>query len=362
LPESTKSSPPDLHLWITVLAGGVGSRFWPVSTPTRPKQLLPLASEEPLIADTIARVLTLVPHDHIRILTGEHLAKPILSALHDQLTQAEVMVEPRARGTGPVLAWAAAEIARRDPDAVMASLHSDHVIEPDSALRDELVAAAECARAHQRLVTIGITPTRPETGYGYIKPGARLDARFDAYEVQQFVEKPDRENATQYVQRGYVWNSGIFVWPVKLFLEEIRKYSKEIAPHLQLALDGDAAGFFDAVETVSVDEAVLERSEKVAVMPANFHWDDVGAWDAVGRTRTQDANGNVTVGAVALVDSNNSIAWSEAGSLVLFGVDDLVVVRTNDITFVARRDRTPDLKRLLEQIPPEMREAKKPHG
>lgn len=361
MPESTSSSHPDLDFWITILAGGVGSRFWPVSTPIRPKQLLPLASEEPLITDTIERVLALVPRDHIRILTGEHLAHPILSAV-SSLTENEVMIEPRARGTGPVLAWAAAEIYRKDPDAVMASLHSDHVIEPDSALRDMLIAAAECAHKHQRLITVGVIPTRPETGYGYIKPGARLDPDCDAYEVQQFVEKPDRENATQYVQRGYVWNSGIFIWPVKLFLDEIRQHSKEIAPHLPLAMEGDAEAFFDAVETVSVDETVLERSDNVAVMPATFHWDDVGAWDAVGRTRRKDPHGNVVVGSVALVDSSNNITWSEEGSIVAFGVDDLVIVRTAAVTFVARRDRTPDLKKLLEQIPEHMRDPRKPHG
>jgi mannose-1-phosphate guanylyltransferase len=357
LPESTKSSQPDQHLWITILAGGVGSRFWPVSTPTRPKQLLPLASQQPLIVDTIDRVLSLVPHNHIRILTGAHLADPILSVA-PQLTANEVMVEPRARGTGPVLAWAAAEIYNQDPDAIMVSLHSDHVIEPDTALRELLLAAAECARVHQRLITIGITPTRPETGYGYIKPGARLDTRFDAYEVQQFVEKPDRENATQYVQRGYVWNSGIFVWPVKLFLDEIRAHATEIAPHLDKAFAGNAAGFFDTVETSSVDEAVLERSKHVAVMPANFHWDDVGAWDAVGRTREKDAQGNVSVGNVALVETTNSIVWSEDGGIVAFGVDDLVIVRTGAITFIARRDKTPDMKQLLEQIPAALRDLK----
>lgn len=357
MPESTKSSHPDQHLWITILAGGVGSRFWPVSTPTRPKQLLPLASQQPLIVDTINRVLSLVPHNHIRILTGASLADPILSVAQE-LTANEVMVEPRARGTGPVLAWAAAEIYNQDPDAIMVSLHSDHVIEPDSALRELLVAAAECAGEHQRLITIGITPTRPETGYGYIKPGARLDARFDAYEVQQFVEKPDRENATQYVQRGYVWNSGIFVWPVKLFLDEIRMHATEIAPHLDKAANGDAQGFFDSVEVSSVDEAVLERSKHVAVMPANFHWDDVGAWDAVGRTREKDAAGNVSVGNVALVETTNSIVWSEDGGIVAFGVDDLVIVRTGAITFIARRDRTPDMKQLLEQIPAALRDLK----
>lgn len=343
------------------MAGGVGSRFWPVSTPTRPKQLLPLASDRPLIADTVRRVLSLVPHDHIRILTGAHLAQPILSVVGD-LSDDQMMVEPFARGTGPVLAWAAAEIYRRDPDAVMASLHSDHVIEPDSALQEEILAAAQCAAKYQRLICIGITPTRPETGYGYIKPGARLGEEFDAYEVQQFVEKPDPEMATQYVQRGYVWNSGIFVWPVKLFLDEIRKHSKEIAPVLPAAMAGDTTTFFDKVGNISVDQAVFERSDRVAVMPATFRWDDVGTWDAVGRTRSRDEGGNVRVGNVDMVETTNTIAWAESGTVVTFGVDDLVIVRTPDVTFVTHRDRTAELKTMLDQISPALREQKSRNG
>jgi mannose-1-phosphate guanylyltransferase len=357
LPASTRSSLPDIQLWITVLAGGVGSRFWPVSTPARPKQLLPLASEQPLICDTVDRIRSLVPLDRVRILTGAHLSEPILRSVHG-LSEDQLLVEPKARGTGPVLTWAAAEIARRQPDAVMASLHSDHVITPDAAFQDLLMAAARCAVQHQRLLTIGVTPTRPETGYGYIKPGARLDTEFNAYEVQQFVEKPDRELATQYIQRGYLWNSGIFVWPVKLFLDEVAKHATEIAPQLPLAMEGDTAGFFANVANISVDEAVLERSDRVGVMPATFMWDDVGAWDAVGRTRQQDDDHNVAVGDVHLVDAHNCIAWSDQGPVVLYGTDDLVVVRANNITFVAPRDRTPDLKQLLEQLPAELREPK----
>lgn len=339
------------------MAGGVGSRFWPVSTPARPKQLLPLASAQPLISDTIDRVLTLVPKERIRILTGAHLADPILHEV-TALTAENVLVEPQARGTAPVLTWAAAEIARKDPNAVMASLHSDHVILPTEAFQQMLLDAARCAQTHGRLVTLGITPTRPETGYGYIKPGARLDTEFDAYDVQQFVEKPDRELATQYIQRGYLWNSGIFIWPVKLFLDEVKQHSTEIAPHLSSALEGDASTFFSKVPSISVDEAVLERSRRVAVMPATFTWDDVGAWDAVGRTRKPDEHGNVGVGDVAMVEANNCIAWSEQGTVVLYGTEDLVVVTANDITFVAPRDRTPDLKRLIEQLPRELREPK----
>lgn len=339
------------------MAGGVGSRFWPVSTPARPKQLLPLASEQPLISDTVDRVLSLVPKERIAILTGTHLADPVLRQVNS-LSRDNLLVEPRARGTGPVLTWAAAVIARKDPDAVMASLHSDHVIQPTETFQQMLIAAARCAVEHQRLITIGVSPTRPETGYGYIKPGARLDTKFDAYQVQQFVEKPDRELATQYVQRGYLWNSGIFVWPVKLFLDEVKRHSTEIAPHLAHAIEGDAQRFFADVANISVDEAVLERSERVAVMPATFVWDDVGAWDAVGRTRAQDEHGNVAIGDISLVDASNCIAWAEDGAVVLFGTEDLVVVRANNITFVAPRDRTPDLKRLIEQLPPELREPK----
>ena len=340
-----------------MLAGGVGSRFWPVSTPARPKQLLPLASVQPLICDTIDRVVSLVPTDRIRVLTGAHLAEPILRSV-PALSPDNVMVEPAARGTGPVLTWAAAQISRQDPDAVMASLHSDHVIAPNEAFQQLLVAAARCAVQHQRLLTIGVTPTRPETGYGYLKPGARLDVEFDAYDVQQFVEKPDRELATQYIQRGYLWNSGLFVWPVRLFLEEVARHSGEIAPHLPRALDGDTETFFANVPTISVDEAVLERSDKVGVMPATFMWDDVGAWDAVGRTRDRDAAHNVAVGDVHLVDATNCIAWSDQGPVVLYGTEDLVVVRANNVTFVAPRDRTPDLKRLLERLPQHLREPK----
>lgn len=318
---------------------------------------MPLASAQPLICDTVDRVTSLVPTTRIRILTGAHLSNAILQAV-PSLARENVMVEPVARGTGPVLTWAAAEIAREHPDAVMASLHSDHVITPDAAFQQLLVAAARCAVRHQRLLTIGVTPTRPETGYGYVKPGARLDTEFDAYEVQQFVEKPDRELATQYIQRGFLWNSGLFVWPVRLFLDEVARHSGEIAPHLPRALEGDAAGFFEGVPNISVDEAVLERSDRVGVMPATFLWDDVGAWDAVGRTRTQDNDLNVAVGDVHLVDSTNCIAWSDQGPVVLYGTEDLVVVRANDITFVAPRDRTPDLKQLLEKLPQHLREPK----
>ena len=333
-----------------ILAGGAGSRFWPVSTPARPKQLLPLAGTTPLIVQTVERVLPLVPADRMRILTGENLAAPILAAA-TMLGPEQLLLEPRARGTAPVLVWAAHTVLKQDPDAVMLSLHSDHVIEPASAFRDALAHAAELSRRHRRLFTLGVVPTRPETGYGYIAPGAKFDDESDAFEVDRFVEKPDRARAEQYIAEGCLWNTGIFVWPAALLLAEIREHTPELAGLLPLLDAGDVKGFFEQAPTLSIDEGLLERSRAVGVLRAGFAWDDVGAWDAVGRTRARDAHGNVAEGNAHFLDARNNIAWADDGSIVVFGADNLVVVRSGGITFVAPRERTPDLKQLLARLP-----------
>lgn len=333
-----------------ILAGGVGSRFWPVSTPARPKQLLPLAGTAPLITQTVERVIPLVPAERIRILTGAALAGPILSAV-PQLGRDQLLLEPRARGTAPVLAWAAHTLAARDPDAVMLSLHSDHVIEPAASFRDVLARAASLSRRHRRLFTLGAVPTRPETGYGYIAPGRALPGEDEAHEVARFVEKPDRATAERYIAEGCLWNTGIFIWPAALLLEEMRRHTPELAGLLKLLDEGDAEAFFESAPTLSIDEGVLERSRAVGVLRTTFAWDDVGAWDAVGRTRAGDGNGNVAEGDAHFVDAHDNVAWADDGSIVVFGADDLVVVRTRGITFVAPRARTPDLKQLLSQLP-----------
>lgn len=342
-------------IWAVILAGGIGSRFWPLSTPNRPKQLLPLAGDQPMIASTVSRILPLVSEDRLRILTGERLVRPILDAL-PKLGEDQRFVEPKARGTAPVLVWAAHRIAREDPDAVMISLHADHVIEPDEEFRSLLAELAVLCVQHDRLFTIGVQPTRPETGYGYIRVGERLGPMLDAYEVSDFVEKPDRDTAQEYLLRGnFLWNSGIFVWPVRFFLDQIRAHTPELAALLPLLDQGDDAEFFDRAPDLSIDVGLLERSDRVAVARATFRWDDVGAWDAVGRTLPSDEAGNVRVGDAYVVDSENCIAWSEEGSVVVFGAQDLVVVRTGRLTLVLPRERSADLKILLEAIPEHLR-------
>ena len=304
----------------------------------------------PLILQTVERILPLVPVDHIRVLTGAALAAPILDAV-PQLGAEHLMLEPRARGTAPVLLWAAHALAASDPNSVMVSLHSDHVIEPDDAFRVALARAAELSVRHQRLFTIGATPTRPDTGYGYIKPGSALPEAGDAHIVDRFVEKPDRAKAERYIADSYLWNTGIFIWPTRLLLDEIGRHTPELADLLPLLDRGDVAAFFERAPTLSIDEGVLERSSAVGVLRAAFRWDDVGAWDAVGRNRAADEHGNVAEGDAHFVNAQNCIAWADEGSIVAFGTNDLVIVRTRGITFVAPRERTPDLKRLLAELP-----------
>ncbi len=344
-----------------ILAGGIGARFWPVSTPARPKQLLPLAGERPILAQTVERIRPLIPLDRVRILTGRALARPILDTI-PELTPDALWLEPRARGTAPVLAWAASQIVRADPQAVMISLHADHVIEPEEDFRELLAAVAALSAREQRLFTVGVVPSRPETGYGYIRPGASVPGSgLQAFEVERFVEKPARAVAEEYVASGHLWNSGIFVWPAALLLEQLRLHTPEIASLLPLLDENRVAEFFDRAPTISIDEALLERSDRVAVARASFRWDDVGAWDAVARTRSSDAAGNVGVGDAWFVDAANCIAWADAGAVGVFGAHDLVVARAHGITLVAPRERAPELKQMLARLPERLREPEQ-HG
>jgi len=296
---SSETSHP--HLWAVILAGGIGSRFWPASTPSRPKQLLPLASSRSLLRDTVDRITPLVPAERVRILTGGHLAEPIARAL-PELGPGNLLLEPPAAGTAPVLAWAAAEIERRDPDGIMISVHADHVIEPVEAFRARLARTAELAAAHRRLFTIGAVPTRPETGYGYVRLGPPLPPIDDSgaeggYAVDAFVEKPDAQTARRYLEEGgYLWNTGLFVWRVADLLDQLERHTPELAELIPIVREGAVEEFFRRAPTLSIDEGLLERSDRVSVVPSDFHWDDIGAWDAVFRTRPLDEQGNARVG------------------------------------------------------------------
>lgn len=358
MPGSTRSSSaPDPHLWTTILAGGIGSRFWPASTPARPKQLLPLGSDEPLVVDTLERARALCDDARIRVLARADLMDALRNVL-PRMPAPTWMIEPRPRGTGPALAWAAATLHREDPEAVLVSLHSDHVIRPLDRFAAVVRAAADVARREEMLVTLGIEPDRPETGYGYIQPGEALDAPGDAeaWRVAEFHEKPDPETAGRYVDAGYLWNTGIFVWPAAVLLDEVRAHAPGIAEHLGRLEVGDTRGFFEAVDPVSIDVAVLERSRRVGVVRAAFEWDDVGTWTALARTHEADERGNVRVGGGSVIGGRDNIVYADDAPVVLWGVDDLVVVRTEGMTLVTKRETVADLKDLLSLLPRTLRD------
>jgi mannose-1-phosphate guanylyltransferase len=338
--------------WAVVLAGGVGSRFWPLSTPARPKQLLPLVDDEPLLVNTLERLAPLADEAHTLILTNASLA-PAIRALRPSLPEPNVIAEPRPAGTAAALVWAACEIARRDgPDAVMLSVHADWAIADAEGFRAALTRAAALATTHAALVTVGVVPTRPDPGFGYIRPGDPLGG--GAYRVAEFLEKPDRERAERMIREGCVWNSGIFVWRVGDFLEEVRAHAHELAP--ALAESGhDLAGFFARAKSVAVDVAVLERSRRVLMLAGDFGWDDVGTWTALHRVRAHDASGNAASGAVHLVHAQDNVVHAEGAEVVLYGVHDLVVVAQGSLMLVTTRDRAADLKTLLDALPERLR-------
>ncbi|HUF30644.1 MAG TPA: mannose-1-phosphate guanylyltransferase [Gemmatimonadaceae bacterium] len=337
--------------WAVILAGGVGSRFWPLSTRQRPKQLLPLVGTRPLLADTADRMRPLIPPERTLVLTNATLAPAVKDLLSD-LPSENVIVEPRGAGTGPALAWAAREIARRsDDDAVMLSVHADWAVGEPDHFREALVAAADAAERHDALVTIGIVPSRPDPGFGYIQPGAPVNG---ARRVARFVEKPDARTAEQFISQGFLWNSGIFVWRVRDLMRELERHTPEIAPALAGARTIEQ--FFAQVTSISIDHAVMERSEHALVLAGDFEWDDVGTWAALLRVRAGDDSGNAVAGDVYAVASSGNVVHAESGTIVLYGVSDLVVVAREGLTLVTTVERAADLKMLLEALPPAVRD------
>ena len=341
--------------WAVILAGGVGSRFWPVSTPARPKQLLPLATDSPLLLDALARLAPVVPPERTLVLTNAGLVEPI-AALAPSIPRENLIAEPRPAGTAAALAWAAVEIERRaGSDAVMISVHADWFVGDPGGFRASLQQAADAAVRHHALVTVGVVPSRGDPGFGYIQPGAEVEPGVRS--VARFVEKPDRVRAEAMMADGYLWNSGIFVWRVGDFLAEVRALTPEIAPQLAAHHD-DLAAFFGAVTSgIAVDVGVLERSHRVLVLRGDFGWDDVGTWAALRRVRPHDTHGNAIAGRVHALDAQDNVVHAEGNGVVLYGVSGLVVVTRDGLTLVTTTERASDLKTLIESLPSAFRDA-----
>jgi mannose-1-phosphate guanylyltransferase len=312
---------------------------------------LPLAGPKSSAEEAIDRLAGFIPPERVLVVTGAGLAGPLADRL--PVPRENFLIEPRAASTGPALAWASWEAARRDPEAVVLSLHADWHVPDPAAFARTARAALDAAVHHRRLVTVGIVPTRPETGYGYIIPAAPLDDTARA--VGRFAEKPTRERAEAMIREGALWNSGLFAWTARTLLEQVERWTPEIAKALP-RLDRGPGDFFREIEEISIDVGVLERSDRVAVVAGQFAWDDIGTWEALTRVRPQDARGNVTVGAVVLDGVDNCVVWSESLPIVMAGVQDLVAVEANGRILIIHRSRAADLKKTLEKLPPEIRD------
>jgi len=336
-----------VSVWAAILAGGSGTRFWPLSTATRPKQLLALAGDSPLLVQTVNRLDGLVPPERILILTGANLVEEI-ARLVPSVPRDQIVAEPRAASTAPALVWAANWISARDPGAQMLCLHADWAVGDDRAFRSVARSALGVAEEYDVLVTVGVKPTRNDSAYGYIVPGKPLGT---AKTVRRFVEKPSKARAVLLRRRGALWNSGLFVWGVARFLGEAGAYARELKPGWAALASGDLNAFFHSVRAVPVDVAVLERSKRLAVVGATYRWDDIGSWDALLRIRRTDRRGNVIVGNATVADDvKRCVVWCEGEHLAVAGVEDMVVVRANGHTLVMPTGRADQLKQLVNSL------------
>ncbi|HTB79657.1 MAG TPA: sugar phosphate nucleotidyltransferase [Opitutaceae bacterium] len=348
--------------FVVILAGGKGERFWPQSRRRSPKHLLPIVGDTSMLAQTLARVRPLVPAQNIFIITAADQARAV-RAQCPALPRANIVAEPVGRDTAPAVALAAALVGQRDARGVFAILPADHVIHDARAYQADLRAAFAAAAAADVMVTIGIKPHEPATGFGYIQRGRRWKTiqRRPFHAVRRFVEKPSLEVARRYLAGGdYLWNAGMFVWSVPVVLAALARHAPELRAGLDKITDGLArrrslasllGKIYPTLPKISVDYALLEKSGNVVVLPASFDWDDVGSWPAIARHHAKDAFGNVTRGRAIVEQGRNNIAVAGDGHLVaVIGTDDLIVVHTPDATLVCPRNRAQDIKLLLKRI------------
>jgi mannose-1-phosphate guanylyltransferase len=339
-----------------VLAGGEGTRLWPLSRGHRPKQLLRLgSSERSLIQQTVDRVRPLVPPDRILIITERSHADDLRAQL-PELPDSSIVVEPTRRSTAAALLLAALHIRERAPEATWASLHSDAYILDDDEFRRTLAAAVSAAAQGEYLVTTGLKPRHPATGYGYIQQGAQLGSvdGYPLHRVERFVEKPDLETARRYVAEGvYLWNPGVFVWKNTTLLQAFERHQPEIFRVLTSAPLSRIEDVYPSAPKESIDVGIMEPASNVATIPATFRWSDIGSWAEVWEISSdRDASGNVFrgPGRSLQVDSSNNLVMADGRTIALVGVQDLVVVETADAVFVCPKSRAEDVRLIVRQL------------
>ena len=339
-----------------IMAGGKGTRFWPLSTEEKPKQFLNLIGEETMIQMTINRIKPIIPIERIFVCTGEMYVNLVKAQL-PELPERNIIVEPEGRNTAPCIALSAMVIDRYYKNSNMVVLPSDHLINDEEEFRNTLLAADRFIKEKdEAIVTLGMNPTRPEVGYGYIKYSNEVlkSNDFRVIKVDSFVEKPNLDTAKKYLREGnYLWNGGMFIWSINNVINQIKMYSpntynaliniKEVSEEkLQETINKN----YEKTEATSIDYAVLEKSKDVYVIPSNFGWDDVGSWEALDRYREKDELGNVLVGQSKAVKANNNLVISSSNRIVVEGLSDIYVIENDGKVLVGHKANVANVKEL----------------
>ena len=352
-----------------IIAGGSGTRFWPKSRENLPKQLLNISGQETLIQNTVSRISSIISAENIWVITNEQHAFETCYQLKKMgFPPSQLLTEPIARNTAAAIGYSAKILSQRNPDAIMAVFPADHVITTIEPFL-KLLKQAETIANENHLVTLGIKPTSPETGYGYIKQGKAIEE--NSFKVDRFIEKPDKLTAEKYLKEGsYYWNSGIFVWKVSTLLNEISLYLPKLHEQLEeltsntapikgkypyQKLSESGKKIFHSLESVSIDHGVMEKSTRVAVLPAEIGWNDVGTWTSLAEISKNDSHGNVINGNVVSVENSDSIIQAENRLVAALGLKNIIVVDTPDALLVCAKERAQDIKKIVEKIKLEKR-------
>ncbi|MDP2653466.1 MAG: mannose-1-phosphate guanylyltransferase [Candidatus Omnitrophota bacterium] len=340
------------NFYAVILAGGSGTRFWPMSRKLLPKQFLKITGRRSLFQETLARIHPLVKGPQILIVTNkDHAAEIREQAREFKLPSANILLEPEGKNTAPAICWAASRVHRRDPNAVMAVLPSDHLILHPRAFLRQLRKAADLARRGY-LVTLGIVPTRPETGYGYLKITPARSAGKTVWRVEKFTEKPSLDVAKKFVRTGrYLWNSGMFIWKCSVILDEFEKSLPKIHAGIFGKSDAQVRRAWKGLAGISIDYGILEKSGNVATVPAqDIGWSDLGSWESLAEVLTKDARNNVLRGDVVEVDCKNSLVFGGKRLVAAVGLENIIIVDTPDALLVCRKDRSQDVREVVSVL------------
>ncbi len=355
-----------MQLFALIMAGGEGKRFWPLSRKDRPKQFLNLIGQNSLLRQTFERILPLIPCQNIFVVTVGRYVEETRKHL-PELPEQNIIVEPEGKNTAPCIALGALKIGKISPDSTIVVLPADHAIADDQSFREVIkygqgVAGTMLASNDYPIVTLGVKPSRPETGYGYIKESTELvdsSERYYAKRILKFIEKPDSETASDLVKEGgYYWNSGIFIWKTKTILREFsrllpewHRYFDHILESFEKEQDGVAIQeFYRNVQPGSIDKLILEKSENTVVIPIDFRWSDVGTWEALDDFLRSNETENVGIGNCVTIDSDSCLLFAQKRLIATVGVRDLVVVETDDSILVLDKNKAQDVKRLVEKL------------